>query len=502
MLLKTNLNNSQKQYTENVSIAGKALLDIINDILDFSKIEAGKLDLDVVETDIIDLLNQTIDIVKYSAAHTDFELLLTIQPEMPRLAMVDPVRLKQILINLLSNAIKFTQKGEVELKVEFSNPREDNGTYQFSVTDTGIGITAEQKQRLFKAFSQADGSTTRKFGGTGLGLVISNLLVEKMGSSLLFDSEWGKGSVFHFSINTECRRKRMENDHVVVYKKVLVLDSNFNNLKNIGAHFDNWGVDFTLCESSFDALLKLQSDQYDLFIGSYNMPDMDGLAIISNIREKLHISSESLKIGLMYNASDEEWLTNEATTKNVSFKLMKPVKIDELWALLCNIKNNDNENINFSSFSDGDKYIQEEELGIINHKKVILIAEDVKMNMFLIKKIISNILPFVEIIEAENGREALEIVKKRDVDLVLMDVQMPEMDGMEATQNIRLLDLERVKNLPIIALTAGALKEEKEKALNAGMNDFLTKPIDTEHLKIILNKYLNESPSGKENVNI
>ena len=491
LLLKTDLSNSQKQYTENVNNAGKALLEIINDILDFSKIEAGKLDLDIVETDIVELLNQTIDIVKYSTANKDLELLLTIQPDMPRLVMVDPVRVKQILINLLSNAIKFTEKGEVELKVEFTNDQENTGTFKFSVRDTGIGITPEQRERLFKAFSQADGSTTRKFGGTGLGLVISNLLVDKMNSSLQFDSVWGKGSDFHFSLYIEYKTPKTENKNRIIYKKVLVLDSNTNNLKNIAGYFDNWGADYTICESSFDALMKIQSGQYDLFIGNYSMSDMTGLEIMAHIRNKFNICSKSLKIALMYNAPDEEQVNNDSAQGLISHKLMKPVKSDDLLSLLSNSENAIVDIKNADSRVSRNWNV-EKELSKITDKKVILIAEDVDMNMILIKMLISRILPNVEIIEAINGRQALDIVQQRAVDLVLMDVQMPEMDGMEATQNIRLLDLERAKNLPIIALTAGALKEEKEKALNAGMNDFLTKPIDTVHLKSLLNRYLSD----------
>jgi len=489
LLLKTNLNVSQKQYTENVNNAGKALLEIINDILDFSKIEAGKLELDIVETDIVELLYQTIDIFRYPAANKGLELLLVIQPGMPRLALVDPVRLKQILLNLLSNALKFTEKGEVELKVEFSIQKNDNISYKFSVSDTGIGITEEQKQRLFKAFTQADGSTTRKFGGTGLGLVISNLLAGKMGSSLILESVWGKGSSFYFNIETKQQQQKQNIKHPIAYKKVLLLDNNFRNLKNIEANFNHWGVNYSLCESFFDAFLKLQSDSYDLMIANFNMPDMDGLEITTLIRNKFKISPEELKIAFMYNAPDEDQVNNELINGGASFKLMKPVMIDELMALICNIKTDivENEDIDLFNYGKGNK---EKGLSNITEKKVILIAEDVEMNMYLVKTIISNLLPNVEILEAINGREAVEIIKLRHVDLILMDVQMPEMDGMEATQNIRKLDVRNVNKLPIIALTAGALSEEKEKAINSGMNDFLTKPIDTERLKNILSKYL------------
>ena len=488
LLLKTDLTKSQKQYTENVNSAGKALLEIINDILDFSKIEAGKLDLDIIETDIVEVLNQTIDIIKYSATNKGLELLLSIQPDIPRKAMLDPLRLKQILINLLSNAIKFTDKGEVEIKVTFDIQDDNKITYHFSVRDTGIGITEEQRERLFKAFSQADGSTTRKFGGTGLGLVISNLLVEKMNSSLLFDSEWGKGSNFHFSIETEFNQQIIANSLEIKHKKVLVLDNNSNNLKNIAEHFDRWGVEYSLCESSLNALFELQADKFELFICNFAMPDLGGLEIISHIRNKLQITNESMKIAIMHQASDEDQINDILRKGDITYKLMKPVKADDLLALVSDsIRSEKAEN----KISVTDRNCNEDiESGTITDKKVILIAEDVEMNMLLIKVLVTNILPNVEIIEARNGREALEIVKQKHLDLVLMDVQMPEMDGMEATRNIRLLDLERAKSLPIIALTAGALQEEKDKAMNAGMNDFLTKPIDLDHLKNMLDKHL------------
>ena len=496
LLLKTDLSKSQRQYAGNVSSAGKALLEIINDILDFSKIEAGKLELDIVETDIVELLNQTIDIVKYTAANKGLELLLTIQPDLPQKAMLDSLRVNQILINLLSNAIKFTEKGEVEIKIGYTILSDDRIRYQFSVRDTGIGITEEQRQRLFKAFTQADGSTTRKFGGTGLGLVISNLLVEKMDSSLLFDSEWGKGSTFHFSIETEYSHQQIVENQAIIYKKVLVLDSNTSNLKNIAAQFDKWNVEYSLCESSLNALFELQADKFDLFICNYSMPDMDGVEIISHIRNKFQICSKSMKIAIMYQASDEDLVNTELDKGDVSGKMIKPVKSNDLLALLCNTKKAVSENDIILSSNNGNCQ-EEKESGIINDKKVILIVEDVEMNMMLVKVHVTNILPNVEIIEATNGLEALEVVKQRIPDLILMDVQMPKMDGMEATQQIRSLDIDGAKTLPIIALTAGALKEEKEKALLAGMNDFLTKPIDSEELKSMLNKYLCECPDLK-----
>lgn len=352
LLLKSDLDKFQKQYAENISIAGKALLDIINDILDFSKIEAGKLDLEIIDVNLFELINQTIDIFKFTSAKKGIDLLLKIQPCTPEIIKADPVRLKQILINLLSNALKFTEKGEVELSVDCEKISDTTARYKFAVRDTGIGITPEQQLRLFKAFSQADGSTTRRFGGTGLGLVISALLVKKMNSALILESEWEKGSVFSFELLTE---------------------------------------------------------------------------------------------------------------------YSEPVE---------------NETVELAPISD-----TPEQKGFSGVKK-ILIAEDVPMNMFLLKVLLKSILPDVEIFEAINGQVAVDTVADNCPDMVFMDVQMPVMDGMEATRRIRAMQCPEIAKVPVIALTAGALPEEKERALQSGMNDFLTKPIDTDQLRKILSNYL------------
>jgi len=485
LLLKTELDNSQRQYTENVSHAGKALLEIINDILDFSKIEAGKLDLEPVETDIVELLNEIVDLIKYSAFKKNLELLLTIQPGIPRKIMIDPIRLRQILINLLSNAIKFTEKGEIELKVEFLIINDKFTKYNFSVNDTGIGITPEQRLRLFKAFSQADESTTRKFGGTGLGLVISNLLLKKMNSELLLESDWGKGSNFSFDLNVQYAENLKTHPIGLNFKNVLVLDHIKKSLKNIGEHLNYLGVNYTLCESAFEVFIQLKKGNFDLFICNDTNQALSGINIINQIRTNFLIPIEKLQIAIIY-GSDDEFKLLHAEFNDLQ-KLTKPIKIDDLSALLLNEPTQTNKIETVEN-----ECIEEEKAVTGKSKKSILIAEDVEMNMMLIKMLLSRMLTNTDIVEAKNGLEALHLVQQQKFDLILMDVQMPEMDGMEATKKIRSLDDEIVKNIPIIALTAGALKEEKEKAIQSGMSDFLTKPIDTKQLKIVLNKYLNK----------
>lgn len=484
LLLKTELSNTQKQYVENVNNAGKSLLDIINDILDLSKIEAGKLELDIVETDIYEMLNQIIDLVKHTAINKGLNIYLNIQPNTAKIAFIDPTRLKQILINLLSNAIKFTNKGIVELKLQYQIIDDETNNYQFSVNDTGIGITPEQRQRLFKAFSQADGSTTRKFGGTGLGLVISNLLLNKMNSELTLESEWNKGSNFCFEIKTKFLPGSSINKINSLYNNVLIFENDELSRNYLSEHLNFWDIKHTHCNNLFELFSLLKTQNFDLLICDNDQTGIQGTEIAQRIRQQLNIDNDALKIALIYSNEDIQLQNDELTASN--YKFFRPIKIDELANLLSNIETKLN----------NDLLIAKDCSETMNEKnpsqKTILIAEDVEMNMVLIKLLIKRILGDVVIIESKNGLEALSAIQNNAIDLVLMDVQMPEMDGMEATRQIRSLANEKIKNTPIIALTAGALKDEREKALSAGMNDFITKPIDSENLKNLISKHLNE----------
>ncbi len=352
LLKNTTLNVLQKQYVEYTNTSAKSLLAIVNDILDFSKIEAGKLELDQVKTDIIQLVEQVTDIIKHAADSKGLNLRLNVQSNLPRFALVDPIRLSQILVNLLSNAVKFTNSGEVELQVSFQETaiQDKKGVYTFSIRDTGIGISLEQQSSLFNAFTQADSSFTRRYGGTGLGLSISNQLADKMGSKIQIQSTPGQGSTFFFGLNT-----------------------NF-------------------------------------------------------YQDESHNSSQD------------------------SFE---------------------------SNFT-------------ITGPPIILIAEDVSTNMILIINSLKQIIPNAVIIEANDGLEALNLIKKQKPDLILMDIQMPNMDGLTATKEIRALEHDSTGHIPIIALSAGVIKEEREKTIQAGMDEFLPKPLDKVLLTRFLQKYLKE----------
>lgn len=485
LLLKTSLNSLQQQYTHNASISAQALLGIINDILDFSKIEAGRLDLEIIRTDIIELVEQSADIIKFHASQKNLELLVNIRPDIPRYAQVDSVRLKQILVNLLSNAVKFTPRGEVLLKLDFEGLDDKTGRFDFSVSDTGVGIEADRMDRLFKAFSQADSSITRRFGGTGLGLVISNLLAEKMGGKIGVESEAGKGSRFFFSV--ECgydRAESLSDAKRLSPSRALVIDDNDNNRMILEGMFTYWGISFEGRADGISALRLLEEDtNFDLIIVDYHMPYMDGLEIIRKIRTQLMIDGQTIPIILLHSSSDDQHLHDECRKMGVRFNLIKPVKMDELFRFM--------QNLDSPFIEDRDSRVKPLPITGEKHKRrTILIAEDVAMNTVLIKAMIDELMQGLDFVECTNGKEAVEAFRQHPADIVLMDIQMPEMDGYSASRAIRALD--GGAQVPIIALTAGVTTAEREKCLAAGMDDYLSKPIDYELLENILNKYLNK----------
>ncbi len=493
LLLKTPLNEIQQQYAENVKTSGFSLLGIINDILDFSKIEAGKMELDFIKTDIIELIELASDIIKYHASQKGLELLLNVPQNVPRYAIVDPMRLRQILVNLLSNAVKFTQSGEVELKVTFTKKDKFNGKFQFLVRDTGIGINIEQQQKLFKAFTQADSSTTRKFGGTGLGLAISNMLAEKMGSKIEMYSEPDKGSSFFFSIETQYEiGDKLQADSLKSLNRILVIDDNSNNRMILEHTFNNWGIEFVGCDNGLSALYLLEhSKQFDLIIVDYHMPSLNGVETIRLIREKLKLTPEIQPIILLHSSSDDIELYEECKKLGVRFNLTKPVKSEELIHYLKNIHTRPD-----AELSKRENVSKRIKIDIADlHSKVILVAEDVFINMKLVTTILTQMLPGATILEAKNGKEAFDLAIANRPDLILMDVQMPEMSGIESTIAIRNYESNSEKRIPIVALTAGVIKGEMEKCMDAGMHDFLTKPIDQQVLAAILKKYLAPSLS-------
>lgn len=490
-LLKTTpLSQVQELYVKNANASGHTLLGIINDILDFSKIEAGMLDLDINKTDMIELLGQSVDVIKYVAGKKELEMLLDIDKEMPRFAAVDSVRLKQILANLLANAVKFTEIGEVVLKATYNKISNKKGCFRFSVSDTGIGINPEQQEKLFKAFSQGDSSTTRKYGGTGLGLIISEMIAQKMGSEIKIESTLGKGSIFYFDIVTTVEHgPKIDPATMKSIKQCLVIDDNENNRIILEDTMASWGIGCVSCDNGLSALRIIDSSApFDVVICDYHMPLLDGLETIKMIRKNLNLSPEKLPIILLHSSSDDAELHKKCDDLGVRFRLTKPVKADELYSYLCNIKTPAK---TIELIEEIKEEVMDEKIDSIKNCSIV-IAEDNDFNMMLVKVLVSRIIPTARIIEAVNGIESVTFWESEKPDLILMDMQMPEMSGVEATLKIRELEQNTKKHVPIIALTAGALKEEKEKCMAAGMDDFLTKPIEQEKLEQLINHYLNK----------
>ncbi|CAG5017344.1 Sensor histidine kinase RcsC [Dyadobacter sp. CECT 9275] len=488
LLMKTNLDETQRQYMSMVLQSANSLLDIITDILDFSKIEAGKLELVVEKTDMLELCDQVADIVTYQAHHRQLEMLLNIAPDIPRFIYADAIRLKQILVNLLSNAVKFTMSGEIELKVELlGQPQQDFMAFRFSVRDTGIGIEPQNQRKIFEAFSQEDSSTTKRFGGTGLGLTISNRLLELMHSRLQLSSVAGEGSTFFFDVTfrTVTGEESLLWNNQAGIQKVLIIDDNIHNGRILRAMLLNKQI-HTECACSLDEALKIieAKEKLDVILLDFGMPGIKGPELVEKVTEAVRANyGKEIPVILMSNTPDEETVRREGERLKIHNRLLKPVKIQELFQTLSDLET--------TWVYASQKNVQETdeaEYSTSFPQYKILIAEDQRINMILVKTMLDKILPGVKLTEATNGREAVEKFVAEGPDLVLMDIQMPEMNGYEATGEIRKLALG--KTLPIIALTAGTVKGEREKCLEAGMDDYITKPVVKETLEKVLKTWL------------
>ncbi|MCF4102744.1 PAS domain S-box protein [Gillisia sp. M10.2A] len=486
LLMKTELNPSQKQYMKTVYNSANSLLDLINDILDFSKIEAGKLELSEERTDLIELCGQTVDIIKHQAHEKNLEILLNISPDVNRYIFADPVRIRQILTNLLGNAVKFTEKGEVELKIEAKLLNVDSSEMQFTFTirDTGIGIAPNNLAKIFNAFDQEDSSTTRKYGGTGLGLTISNKLLELMDSKLKVESTLGIGSEFSFNVTLETEKGHSNfKESSKEIQKVLVVDDNENNRIILQEMLAISNIETHLVANGIEALQTLEvENDFDLAIVDYNMPYMNGIELISHIRQKLLVTSDILPIILLHSSADDDKIHQACKDLEVQFNVTKPIQIDQLFRMLKNIK---------VPLEDSNNYIKESASSETSEIYTILVAEDNPVNKFLAKTIILKALPNANILEANDGLEAVETYKTKQVDLIFMDIQMPQMSGFEATTEIRAYE-NKAMHVPIIALTARTVKGEEERCASYGMDGYITKPVIFDTINDIIKLYLIE----------
>lgn len=480
LALKTNLDNTQRQYLEIINQSTVSLYRIINDILDFSKMESNNMELVIDQVNVEEVISESINIVSYGMVKKKLELLLDIEQAVPEYIWVDAMRIKQILVNLLSNALKFTPKGEVKLYVRLL---EDCGNgmmkIRFGVKDTGIGIHPDKMQEIFKAFTQEDGSITRKYGGTGLGLTISNKLLSLAGSKLQVESVQGEGSDFYFDLLVE--GARTESELVLEgVDRVLIVDDNANNRQILRTMLEHRGVEVQEAESGLKALLFLtENARYDVIIMDYHMPIMDGLETIKKIKELQSNQNVVPSFIVLYSSSDDAKLNMACDQLGIQHRLLKPVRSNQMFQVL-------------SELHAGRDQLFSEQLSVKSTASQgnfkVLIAEDNKINMTLARVYVQELYPDADILEARDGKEAVRLFKEERPDIIFMDIQMPDLNGLEATKLIR--NLEEHIEIPIIALTAGTLPGEKERCLEAGMTDFLAKPVLKKTFGDMLNKWL------------
>ncbi|HSL31384.1 MAG TPA: GAF domain-containing protein [Anaerolineales bacterium] len=474
LLMDTELNKEQRDYAETIRSSGDALLAIINDILDFSKIEAGKMDVEFQPFDLRECIESALDLTAPRAIEKGLDIAYIIEDDVPAGIKSDVTRLRQILINLLSNAIKFTEKGEVVLAVKKGKAQNE---FIFAVRDTGVGIPESHMQRLFQSFSQADSSTTRKFGGTGLGLAISKRLAEMLGGEMHARSEGiGKGSTFTFSINAQeakvAARKTARDikgiQSMLESKRVLIVDDNATNRRILRLQTEKWGMTPRETGHPREALEWIQSEQFDLAILDLQMPEMDGIMLTRAIRELC--DEASLPIILLTSLGRREIGANDL---EFAAYLTKPLKPSALYDALAGIfaKNA------ISTKTESARPVIDAQMGK-HHPLRILLAEDNAVNQKLALRILEQMGYRADI--ASNGIEAVESIERQTYDVILMDVQMPEMDGLDATRSIR--GLANVPQPHIIAMTANALEGDREACLAAGMNDYISKPVRVHEL--------------------
>jgi len=483
LVLKTQLNSTQQQYLKIVHQSANSLLGIINDILDFSKIEAGKFELDIDRCDLYDLAWQASDITNYQIHTKNLEMLLNLHPDLPRFIWADALRLKQVLINLLGNAAKFTTEGEIELKIETLQNDGDNHLLRFSVRDTGIGIAKSKQVKIFEAFSQEDSSTTKKYGGTGLGLTISNKLLNMMDSQLRLESEPGVGSTFYFDVNLRSEQGGLiEWMGMESISRVLIVDDNNNNRQILTDMLALKNIASDQAKNGFEALQLLAAGQvYDAILLDYHMQYMDGLETAAKIRENFPSSDEGgIPLILLHSSSDDGKIIKACNDLRIDNRLLKPIKMNDLYLALTRIRTRE---ASYQNRQDTTLFALKE-----SHAYRFLIVEDNAVNRFLTRSLLEKLYPNSVVTEAENGVLGISLFQHETFDLIFMDIQMPEMNGYESARKIR--SLEENTRIPIIALTAANVMGEREKSIAAGMDDFITKPVLEEHIAAILDKWL------------
>src|SRR5580692_3053369 len=481
LALDTELNTEQRDYLLLVKSSGESLLSVINDILDFSKVESGKLDLEMIEFNLYDCVGETMKTLALRAHQKELELAYDADPEVPSHLLGDPGRLRQILVNLVGNAIKFTQQGEVLVTIEKTSQSAGRVQLHFKVKDTGIGIPLEKQGLLFKAFSQADSSTTRKYGGTGLGLAISVRLVELMAGKMWVESSEGKGSTFHFTARfaVATAKPQPASPTVEIALRglgVLVVDDNDTNRRILCDMTRGWGMRPQSTESGELALAALETAQqkrepFRVILIDCHMPGMDGFELAEKIQVSVKRNPDLTQVTvLMLTSGGLPGEANRCREVGISAYLLKPVLKDDLLAAIRAALSQHR-----AETDETPALVTRHTLRESARKLRVLVAEDNAVNQAVILRVLQKMghTPVL----AQNGKEALALAAAEKFDLVFMDVQMPEMDGLAATAAIREREKASGAHLPIFAMTAHAMKGDRERCLESGMDGYITNPV-------------------------
>ena len=495
ILLDSDLGPDQREQARVVHRAAQALLTLVNDVLDFSKIEAERMELEAVDFDLRALVEETIDMASPNVAGRAVELAFMVHADVPSGVRGDPGRLRQVLLNLISNAIKFTEKGEVVIRVTLSSSTDAQACVRFTVSDTGIGIPAWQLSRLFQSFTQVGASTSSRYGGTGLGLVISRRLVEMMGGEIGVESEEGKGSTFWFSVGLETRPGLAADPPAIPetlrQRRVLLVDDNASSRRILGSYLETWGCPYALATGGADALEQLRRAssaglRFDVAIVDQRMPGMDGLELGRRVKDETGLEGT-----LLVMLTSDGARGDAARSEEIGFAayLTKPVAPGLLFSCLTAL---------CAGTTTGDGVPQPRRLAPLsleprNPPGRILVAEDNAFNQQVVLLQLKKLGHSGQAVA--NGREALDAMEMIPFDLVLMDCRMPEMDGYAAAAEIRRREGPG-RHVPIVAVTANAMQSDNDRCLAAGMDDYLPKPITLEALHAVLGRWLPRQGSG------
>jgi PAS domain S-box-containing protein len=481
LTLNTELNEEQREYLDAVKMSAESLLKLIGDILDFSKIEAGKLDLIHTSFSLRDSLADTMTMLASQAHKKELELLYDVAFDVPDILVGDPGRLRQIIVNLVGNAVKFTQAGEVSVAVEMESENADRALLHFTVSDTGIGIPSEKQSTIFNAFEQADGSTTRKYGGTGLGLTITRQLVNMMGGRLWLESEIDKGSRFHFTVSLQVQPQdtKVEKEVPEVNLEgipVLVVDDNSTNRRILEKTLSHWKMVPTTVESAAEALRMLEEASregrpFPLMLTDCMMPEMDGFDLVEHMNAHPEISAPAT---VMLTSAGQRGDASRCVELGVAAYLLKPVSQSILFITIAKVLQPSGGRVEKKSL------VVRHSIRESNRRLNILLVEDNLVNQKLATRILEKMGHNVTV--AGDGKKALEAIASESFQLVMMDVQMPVMDGYEATRMIREQEQATGVHVPIVAMTAHAMKGDREKCLAAGMDGYISKPIEMKDL--------------------